>query len=248
MLARHHSYSRCGLVGAALLAGLVSWAGAQNSFTYGSTPWPLIPEPPRSQVQWVSDDMRINGVPMRVQSFESKASKEEVVAFYASHWRAGSADSPVAVTPAGADTLVGRPHGPFYLMAKVRAADGGGAQGTLSVSQVEGIAPRIDASGIPVPANGAQAVNVVESNDAGKRNKQVIWLTKGSSATVAAQYHSTLTRAGWALLQEQSAPASKETALVRMYSKDKRQLDVVIGVDTQRAVTVINTSLVTFGS
>lgn len=191
--------------------------------------------------------MRINGVPMRVQSFESKASREEVVSYYKAHWQAGKGEpSQIAVTPAGADTLLGRPHGPFYLLVKLREAAGGGSQGTLSVSRVQGIEPRIDASGIPAPMRSAQAVNVVESIDAGKRSKQVLWMSKDSVATLAAQYHASLLRGGWKLLQEQNALDGKPAAMVRMYGRDRQQLDVSVGADVQNGLTVMNTNLVTF--
>lgn len=231
----------------ACVLGLPLWAAAQASFTYGATPWPQIPEPPRSQVQWVSDDMRINGVPMRVQRFESEASTQEVIAHYQAHWRVGPGpQSRLAVTPAGDDTLLGQPHGPFYLMVKLRRADGGGSEGTLSVSRVQGIQARIDASGIPAPGRGAQAVNVVESIDAGKRSKQVLWLGKDSASAMAASYHASLLRGGWTLLQEQNALGGPQAAVVRMYGRGRQQMDVAIGTDAERQLTVMNTNLVAF--
>lgn len=247
MLGHVHAPGWRRLACAALLGALPGWLSAQSSFTHGATAWPEIPEPPRSEVRWVSDDMRINGVPMRVQSFESKASRQEVQAFYTAHWRAGSGgQAPLAITAAGADTLLGKPHGPFYLMVRLRAAEGGGSQGTLSVSQIQGIEPRIDASGIPAPARSAQAVNVVESIDAGKRSKQVLWLSRDSAAAMAAAYHGSLARGGWKLVQEQNALDGAQASVVRMYGRDRQQLDVAIGADTQRGVTVMNTNLVTF--
>lgn len=238
------------LRGYAVAAGvwlLLPWcAFAQNSFTYGSTPWPEMPQPPRAQVQWVSDDMRINGVPMRIQTFQSQASQDEVVAFYKAHWQANTPGAQVAVTPAPPNVLVATPHGPFYLMARVKALAGGGAEGTLSISQVQGVHPRLDAAGIPAPPSGAQVVNVVESRDGAKQSKQVLWLTQGSTGAVSSQYHHRLQQTGWTLLQEQQAPvASKEASVVRMYAKGPQQLDVVVGLDAERGVTVMQTNLVT---
>lgn len=218
------------------------WVLAKPALTHGSTPWPEMTPPPQAQVQWVSDDMRINGVPMRVESFQSSASQAEVVAFFEAHWR-NSGNEKVAVTVAGADTLVGRPHGPFYQMVKVRSDGRAGSSGTLSVSQILGIQPRIDASGIPAPDRSAQAVNVVESTDAGLRSKQVLWLSKGNASALAGQYHASLLRSGWSLLQQQAAPGHADSAQVRMYAKDGQQLDVSISVDVARRLTVIHTNL-----
>ena len=57
-------------LGLLALALVGQQAVAQSSFTYGSTPWPEIPAPPKAKVEWVSDDMRVNGIPMRVQRFD----------------------------------------------------------------------------------------------------------------------------------------------------------------------------------
>ncbi len=236
---------------AVALLFLTEAARAQATFTKDGTPWPDIPPPPKSKVQWVSDDMQINGIPMKVQTFQSQASSEEVVRFYVAHWRIDLQAAPdVAKPPAGvmhhgSDTLVSRAHGPFYSQVKVRAR-GNGSEGTVSTSRLLGVEPRIDPSGIPSPRS-ATAVNVVESIDNGKRSKAALLLTPEPIASVANFYQSHLRAGGWALLQEQAGDrqGGQPSALVRMYAKDKQQLDVALGIDAERNLTVINANLVT---
>lgn len=237
---------------AVLLSLIGTGALAQASFTRGSTPWPLIPDPPKSRVEWVSDDMRLNGIPMRVQHFESTASKEEVVAYYVAHWRTGQVpikpgETVAAVTSHGLDTLVARTHGPFYSMVKVRTAGPGHSEGTLSTSQLLGSDPKLDTSGIPSPSS-AKPVNVVESIDNGKRNKQVLFFSQDSLLSVSSFYQQSLRAGGWTLIQEQSAPATAgaQPAIVRMYSRKQQQLDIALGVDKSKGVTLINANLVTY--
>lgn len=240
-----------------LLAAAASVAVAQTgpaSFTRGPTPWPDIPAPPRAQVEWVSDDMRVNGIPMRVQRFDSEASKEEIVAYYVAHWK--TPQMPVqpgrtvaAVTEQGADTLVARTHGPYYSMVKVHRV-GSGSEGTISTSQLLGVDPVVDPSGIPAPGN-AQAVSVVEAIDNGKRNKQVLFVSRDSLDSVAGFYLQALRSSGWTLLQEQKAAASQSKpgsppAIVRMFSRKGQQLDIAVGIDAANGVTLINANLVSF--
>src|SRR5579862_2883530 len=45
-------------------------------------PWPEMPMPPKANVQWIAQNMRVNGVPTRVMQFHSRASREEVIAYY----------------------------------------------------------------------------------------------------------------------------------------------------------------------
>lgn len=240
---------------AGVLCVLLSAAGAmaQASFTRGPTPWPELPAPPKAKVEWVSDDMRLNGVPMRIQRFESEASKEEVVAYYAAYWQTSQSPAQpgktsASVTPKGPDTLVARVTGPFYSMVKVRSA-GGGSEGTISTSLLGGTEPTLDTAGVPAPAS-AKAANVVEAIDNGKRNKQVLFLSRDSMTSVAAWYANALRASGWTLLQENAAPASegKPAGLVRMYSRKSQQLDVALGQDPAAGLTLINANLVTTGA
>lgn len=232
------------------------WAAgalAQASFTRGPTPWPELPAPPKAKVEWVSDDMRLNGVPMRIQRFQSQASKDEVVAYYTSYWQTGQVPpqpgkTSAAVTPKGPDTLVARITGPFYSLVKVRSA-GGGSEGTISTSLLGGTEPTLDTAGVPAPAS-AKAANVVEAIDNGKRNKQVLFLSRDSMASVAAWYANALRAGGWTLLQENAAPATADSpaGLVRMYSRKSQQLDVALGQDPAAGLTLINANLVTTGA
>jgi hypothetical protein len=241
-------------------------AHAQTTFTKGPTPWPEIPAPPKAKLAWVSDDMRLNGIPMRIQTFESDASKEEVVSYYVAQWKAlaapdtnqasrgiphsGAASIPAdrtaTVTKHGNETIIARLVGPFYSMVKIKDAGPGRSEGTISNSLLKGIDVKLDPTGLPAPQD-AVAVNVVEAIDQGKRNKQVLFLSKNSLSSAASYYENHLKSNGWNLLQEQSSPASagQPAAVVRMYAKDQQQLDVAIGVDMQRRLTVINANLIT---
>lgn len=232
------------------------WVGtalAQASFTRGPTPWPDLPAPPKARVEWVSDDMRLNGVPMRIQRFQSRASKDEIVAYYTSYWQtsqvpAQPGKTSAAVTSRGHDTLVARTTGPFYSLVKVRSARTG-SEGTISTSLLLGTEPSLNTAGVPAPAS-ARPANVVEAIDNGKRNKQVLFVSRDSLASVAAWYAQTLHAAGWTLLQENAAPASANgpAGLVRMYSRKKQQLDIALGQDQTAGVTLINANLVTTGN
>jgi hypothetical protein len=225
-------------------------------FTGGPTPWPLLPDPPKSTVQWVGDDMRINGIPTRIAKFSSPAGKAEVMAFYVAHWGRNNPKDPVnhvAVKDTGQDTTVGRPHGPFYMLVRVRDAnqDGKlGSEGTISVSQLGGNTPKFDTSGVPAP-DGASPVSVVEAADFGKRNKQVLFLSRASVANARRHYELSLPRQGWTLIQmQETGPAlqgasySKEQSFLGIYVKGNQQLDVAIGFDQQRQLTAINTNLI----
>ncbi|WP_147474991.1 hypothetical protein [Corticibacter populi] len=226
-------------------------AHAQALFVDKATPWPDIPAPPRAHVSWVSEQMRVNGIPMRVQVFESAASLEEVVAHYRAHWkipasRAALPSDKAYVLERDGETMIARIKEPFYDLVKVRAMQDGSSQGTMSSSLVLGSEPRLDVSSIPFPS-GAEAVSVVESIDVGSRSKQVLFAASQSYARVVDYYRVNLAAAGWQPLQSQATPnAQGESAAVMLFMRDNQQLSVSAGVDGDRRLTVFNVNLVTF--
>jgi len=48
-------------------------------------PWPEVPLPPKADVQWVAQSMRVNGVPTRVMQFQSRASRGEIIEYYSAY-------------------------------------------------------------------------------------------------------------------------------------------------------------------
>ena len=79
------NYSFYKLVAAIIAIMTVNNVSAQ-AFAKSSTPWPEFPDPPKSKVEWVSNDMRVNGLPMKVMTFESQVSKAEVMSYYQALW------------------------------------------------------------------------------------------------------------------------------------------------------------------
>ena len=51
---------------------------------------PRLNAPPDGNMQWVARSMRLNGLPMTVQTFTSRRSVDEIFSFYQSEWRGRS--------------------------------------------------------------------------------------------------------------------------------------------------------------
>src|SRR5580704_7279512 len=82
----------------ALLAAVLLFATSARAL--GSELWPELPLPPKAKVEWVGDSMRVNGVPMRVMHFESRAGRSEIVEYYRAYWSGGYETRP-SVRPLG---------------------------------------------------------------------------------------------------------------------------------------------------
>lgn len=167
-----------------VLSGSV-WAG-----------WPVIEPPPGASVEWVGDDMKLNGVPMQIRRFTSGMSVTEVMAFYRDRWKERL--SPVENT-VGEWRIIGRQSGDFYLTVQAKKSDSSGSEGFLGVSRL----PAVATGGGPVfdtrfpKMEGTEVVSDVDSNDKGKLGKTLILKNDYSVQSNASYYQSVLPTQGW---------------------------------------------------
>lgn len=227
---------RCGYAAALWAPVSIVWG---QVFVKPVEPWPQIPGPPKSKVEWVSPDMRINGIPTQLLTFQSAASLEEVVAFYQGHWDALDSRSPapadgkvkgaLVTRPHPGEAVIGRFHSVFYQTVHVKRAGLGGSKGTLSVALLGGQQAKMDTASIPFPQR-ARAIGVVESADAGRVSKNVQFLVHEDAGQVKSYYLNRLPTQGWALLQQHGSDRLPDgsSGYMMVFQKEVDQMDVVI--------------------
>ena len=205
-------------------------------------PWPEIPPPPRAEVQWVGDSMRVNGVPTRVMQFQSQASRAEIVEYYRAYWTGGYPTKP-SVTPLGEATVVGQAHGPYFMTVKVQDAAHGASRGLIAVSRMLGSKVERNPGELPLMP-GAKVVSVVESNDPGKRSREVVVFNTQSTQSVVQFYQASFQNAGWHQVQNNDAPRTGSgpagTFLVFTREGREAQLSVVQAPNGQGSQLVAN--------
>jgi hypothetical protein len=227
------------LFGAALAGALFLVASTRAA---GSEPWPELPVPPQARVEWVSDSMRVNGVPMRVMHFESRAQRQEVVEYYRSYWSGGYETRP-SVRALGDATVVGQAHGPYFMTVKVKDSAGGGSEGLISVSRLLGT--RIERSAGPLSLMpGAKVLQVVESNDPGKTDRQVLIANPSTPQSVAQYYVGWFQGEGWQLVQSNDVPRTAKlrdaSVLVFQRGREEAQLSIVEAPSGKGSVLLAN--------
>jgi len=221
-----------GTLALAVLLGVA--ARAENS-----APWPELPLPPHAKVDWVGQDMKVNGIPMRVMHFASTASRSEIVAYYTAHWSEGYPGKP-SVQPAGRATIVGQGHGPYFMTVKVVDRPHDASEGYVSVSQIVGNKVERSAGGLPLMP-GALVLNVVESNDPGKHSREVVVAQDASVDSAQHFYQAALEGADWRRVQT----TSPEAAVARMgrvdvYHRDESELSITLSpARTGRGSTLV---------
>jgi hypothetical protein len=197
---------RSALVTGALLASLIFGSVGRAADTES---WPLLPTPPRADVQWIAQSMRVNGVPTRVMQFQSRASSMEVVEYYKAHW-SGGYDRQPSVHTVGEATVVGQMHGPYLMTVKVEGAPASGTStGLISVARIVGVKVERDAGNLALMP-GAEVVSVVESDDPGKRSREVVIWNSQPATSVIQFYEASLENAGWREVQSNYTPRTAE--------------------------------------
>lgn len=161
-----------------------------------SAEWPQLDAPPGAYVEWVADDMKLNGVSMRIRRFTSKAPVAEIIAFYRHRWKDRL---PPVENVVGEWTIIGKQQGDYYLTVQVKNAGRGGSEGLLGISELpvavagERVAVDID---FPKMA-GTEVLSNVDSNDFGKHGKTLIFKNDHSVQSNASFYKSMLAVQGW---------------------------------------------------
>jgi len=205
-------------------------------------PWPQIPSPPRARVQWVGDNMRVNGVPTRIQQFQSRAGRTEVVEYYREYWSGGYPTKP-SIKPLGAATVISQKHGPYFMTVKVEDGPGGASQGLISVSRMAGSRVEFNPGSLPLMP-GAKVVSVVESSDPGKTSREVVVLGSQPPQSVLQFYQGSYGDGGWRQVQsnEVARTARNPGGAFVVFARDatEMQLSITDGPEGKGCVLVAN--------
>jgi hypothetical protein len=222
---------------AAVLAGAMFTLLAAGGRAWAVEPWPEVPLPPKADVQWVAQSMRVNGVPTRVMQFQSRADRTEIVAYYRAYW-SGYKYAPSIHAMGEAATVVGQMHGPYVMTVKVEDAPHGAGStaasvGLISVAQVIGSKVERDPGQLPL-MNGAHVLSVVESDDPGKHSRTVVVLTPQPPTSVTQFYQTSFVNAGWLQVQGNNSAnsahppgAAAGSFVVFERGEDEMQLNIV---------------------
>ena len=208
-------------------------------------PWPEVPMPPKAKVEWIAPSLRINGIPTRVMQFESRASRTEIVDYYRTTWSGGAEHKP-SVRPVGQLTVVGQTHGPYLMTIEVADGPRGTSHGLISVARVLGSSVDRNPGVLPL-LGGAHLVSVVESDDPGKRSRQMVVVSPQAPATVTDFYRASFVNAGWREVQSTDAPgaAGRPAGSFLVFAQGDSELQLSIVESRNRRGSAVLANLVT---
>jgi len=202
--------------------------------------WPEFIYPAEATAQVVAQDMVFNGIPMRVLTFQSKLSSDQMVKFYQRRWKRHGAPEP-ALSKLGEWRIVGMMDGEYYKTAQVKA-ERDGSTGYLGISlglKSIGKTKPVLGAGAPVPF-GSVVRNDIYSVDLPKKARTVI-LTNRQSVDFNLNYYLRHYQGdGWgALMKKRVREPEHGAALV--FRKGVEEASVAISEKNGQTVVFLNT-------
>lgn len=157
------------------------------SVTALASDWPSIEAPPKATVQWVGQDMKLNGVPLRIQQFTSNVGLAEIMNYYRTMW-GSQAEKKSVENALGKWQVIGKQQGNYYLSVQAEPIGLTKSRGYLTVSKLPGADHTVRSGGqLPLMA-GSRIQSELESNDPGQKAKTLTSLNTYSVASNADFY------------------------------------------------------------
>lgn len=212
----------------AAAALLVACPAAATSLA--ATVWPEVPPPPRAElVEWVARDSVVNGLPTRIERFETELTPSEVLSFYRQQWARATVGAPRETQAGGWQALSTLLPGGFQIAVQVRPRAGSGSEGLISVAAFREV--RRD----PVPAMlprfaDTKVAQVTESTDGPQRSQLVSMVSTESFEVNIARWRGEWQRRGWQLAFEQKPPVGSDgvRTWLASFAKPPQSVDVAL--------------------
>ena len=233
-------FRRSRMAAAMLAVGMGAAAGAASAAT---TPWPEVPDPPKSAVEWVARDSVINGLPSRISKFESQLSAAEVLAYYRAFWANSPTGKPRENKMGDWDTL-STLQGPFQIALQVQPKGKQGSVGVISVANFGEAKKDFYPKDMP-RWQDAKVVQVMESDDGPKHSQYVVLASRESLDFNIRRSREEWQRRGFTLVRESKPDPANPSSWVASFDKDGASLDVTVARNERNRATTVTTNLVT---
>lgn len=225
---------------ASALAGTLAMAASTG---HAAAAWPEMPDPPRSHVEWVAQDMKVDGLPARIEHFDSELTPDEVLGFYRARWLHNTVGEPKAVASGGWQGL-STLQGTFQLVVQVRAKKPQGSEGMLSVANFGDVRKDALPSGWPHWSD-VRTTQVTESSDGPKRSVLVSMVSSEGFELNVRRWRDEWQRRGFGLLQEMPMPEQPGLrGWMASFDKAPQSADVVVAYKQNDRRTYISVNLV----
>lgn len=183
--------------------------------------WPDIPAPPGSRIESIGENVRLNGVPMRMQRVLSMGKAGEIVQFYRKALGPRLAEETL---PDG--RLLSQGRGDYFLTVRVKRLGPSLTETLVSVSDARAAQ---NAAGRPLgfqlPSN-SELLSDMESTDNGKMSRQLVFLNGHSVQSNVDSITKILGSRGYRPQTEGARKSINESVL--MFGGNQREARLVV--------------------
>jgi catechol 2,3-dioxygenase-like lactoylglutathione lyase family enzyme len=133
--------------------------------------WPEIPFPEGTTIESVGEQVRLNGVPMRMHRLHLQESAEKSIRFYRDHLGPRLAEQALP----GGERILSQGRGDYFITLRIRPISKNTSIALVSVSDVRAAKEAANRPlGFNLPAD-SRVLSDMESTDAGKRSRQLVF-------------------------------------------------------------------------
>lgn len=203
--------------------------GFFTAASLSASEWPTIEAPPGASVQWVGDDIVLNGVPMQIKAFSSGAVPEQVLAFYRGLW--GGGPRPPVENRVGEWSVIGRQVSDFYMTVQVKSGAETGSEGFMGVSRLPQLRETPERDSDFPRLGGTQVISDMKSRDIGKKAHTLIMQNGYSVQSNVQFYESAMPARGWKQTQSKevdSGTAGRDGGFVLFFNRRKEACHIVV--------------------
>jgi hypothetical protein len=193
---------------------------------------PNLPVPPQGETEWVARSMRMNGLPMTIQTLVSRSLPDDVIHFYESWAKQGNAQTRQWHTR---DAEVLSIRAPSYLVTIELQRVVGGSQGTIVTSPPPEKVKLTATTAFPHPTSWRVA-NLQQYEDDGKETEHITFTSAHGPMTEARDVLAILAANGWTLVSKRSSDGNNFLAELQ---RDAELARVVIASDTDRRANTL---------
>ena len=204
-----------------LAAGICTAASGQEK----AVPCPEFPVPHVGQVQWVAENMRMNGMPMQIKELTTEQTPQQVIAFYRQRW----SDAPPyshEYEVSGMPAIATLRKECFYTVQVM--AHGRGAKALLGVStKPDGGQVKKPGTGFPNMA-GSTVLNDIDHYDSGKTGRTIMLTNTYSPEANLNFYRRTMAEEGWGAVMDRTVQGAKGVSHVLVMKRGYHEANLTI--------------------
>ena len=229
----------------ALTAALLASALWLATPAAARTPWPEVPVPPKAQTEWVAEETVINGLPSRIESFDSQVSVAEMLAYYRAHW-AHSREGAAREAQMGGWKTLTTLQGPFQIVLQVQAKPDPkrGSIGLLSVANFGEARKDFYPKNFPQWGD-ARTIQVMESVDGPRRSQYVVLSSREGVDFNVRRARDEWQRRGFELVRQTPMPTPDQATWMASFNRGNEQLDITVGRQAKARRATVTTHLTT---